>query len=79
MSVVILDFKRCGEYRGKCADNPAGCHPVRTIDAPSPSSHSFMPDPLSVSTLQIYPGLGQAPDMLNCIPGGLVHISNRTK
>jgi len=25
------------------------------------------------STLPIYPGLGQAPNMLDCLPGGLVH------
>jgi len=35
-SDIILDFMRCGEdNRGKCTDNPAGCHPIRTIDAPT--------------------------------------------
>jgi len=35
-SVIILDFMRRGEHnRGKCTDNPAGRHPIRTIDAPT--------------------------------------------
>jgi len=30
-----MDFMRHGEdNRGKCADNPAGCHPIWTINAP---------------------------------------------
>jgi len=33
---INLDFKRCGEdNRGKCVDNPTGCHSIRTIDAPT--------------------------------------------
>jgi len=33
-SVIILDFMRRGEdNRGKCADNPAGRHLIRTTDA----------------------------------------------
>jgi len=35
----------------------------------------FMPDALPVATLPIYPGLGQAPSMLACIPSGLVENS----
>jgi len=31
-----------------------------------------MPDALPGTTLPIYPGLGQAPNMLACIPGGLI-------
>jgi len=30
-----------------------------------------MPDALPGTTLPIYPGLGQAPNMPACIPGGL--------
>jgi len=33
-----------------------------------------MPDALPDTTLPIYPGLGQAPNMLACIPGSLVDI-----
>ena len=33
---------------------------------------SFMPDSLPAATLSIYPGMGQAPNMLDCIPGGLI-------
>jgi len=57
--------------RGKCTDNPAGCHAIQTIDAPPPSSPNFTPNALLAATLPIYPGLGQAPNMLDCIPGGL--------
>jgi len=32
-----------------------------------------MQDALPYTTLPIYPGLGQAPNMLACIPGGLVY------
>jgi len=39
---------------------------------PSPSSPNFTPDALPAATHPIYPGLGQAPNMLDCIPGGLV-------
>jgi len=37
---------------------------------PPPSSPNFTPDALPVATLPIYPGLGQAPNMLDCLPGG---------
>jgi len=72
-SVIILDFIKHGEdKRGKCADNSARCQTIRTIDAPSPSSPNFTLDALPAATLPIYPGLGQAPNVLDCIPGGLV-------
>jgi len=32
----------------------------------------FMPDALRATTLPLYPGLEQAPDMLAWIPSGLV-------
>jgi len=31
-----------------------------------------MPDALPATTLPLYPGLGQAPNMLACIPSGIV-------
>ena len=35
-SVIILDFMRRGEdNRGWCTNNPAGCHPIQTINAPT--------------------------------------------
>ena len=37
-----------------------------------PHSPIFTPGALPAATLQIYPGLGQAPNMLACIPSGLV-------
>jgi len=39
---------------------------------PPTSSPNFMLDALPAATLPIYPGSGQAPNMLDCIPGGLV-------
>jgi len=51
------------------------CHPSRLIiGAPiSTSLTIFMPDALPGTILPIYPGFGQAPNMLACIPGGLVN------
>jgi len=47
--------------------------PYRLIGAPiSAIPTIFTPDALPDTTLPIYPGLGQAPNMLACIPGGLV-------
>jgi len=48
------------------------CHPSRLIGAPiSAIPAIFMPNALPGTTFPIYPGLGQAPNMLACIPGGL--------
>jgi len=38
-----------------------------------------MPDVLHAATLPIYPGLGQAPNMLDCIPSGLVNWKRTIK
>jgi len=46
------------DNRRKCTDNPAGHHPIQTIDAPPLSSPNFMLDALPIATLPIYPGLG---------------------
>jgi len=57
------------------ADTPTiwlGTTPSRLISDPPPSSlPHFMPDTLPAATLPIYPGFGQAPNMLACIPIGL--------
>ena len=50
-----------------------GATPSGLISNPPPSSPIFMPDALPAATLPIYPGFGQASDMLACIPSGLVH------
>ena len=48
--------------------------PSRLIGAPTSIIPTiFMPDALPDTTLPIYPGLGQPPNMLACIPNGLVH------
>jgi len=38
-----------------------------------------MPDVLPVATFPIYPGLGQAPNMLDCIASGLVNWKRTIK
>ena len=55
------------------ADTPTirlGATPSRLIRDPPPSSPIFTPDAFPVAT--IYTGLEQAPNMLACIPSGLV-------
>jgi len=53
---------------GRHTDNLAGCHSIRT-DQHLPI---FTPDALPATTLPIHHGLGQAPNMLACIPSRLV-------
>ena len=56
------------------ADAPTS-HPVQTNWCPHLCFPTiFMQDALPYTTLPIYPGLGQAPNMLACICGGLVGI-----
>jgi len=43
--------------------------PSRLISSLNPI---FMPDAISAATLPLYPGLGQASNMLACIPSGVV-------
>jgi len=68
-SVIILDFMRLGE------DIEASALTIRTINA-----HTFIirlnftPDALPATT--VHPGLGQASNMLDCIPGGLINNNN---
>jgi len=52
----------------------AGATPSRlpVISDPPPSSPIFIPDALPAATLPLHPGLGQAPNMLACIPSGVV-------
>jgi len=68
------------------ADTPTNrmdCHPIQTNWCPiSAIPTIFMPDVLSGTTLPIYPALGQAPNMLACIPrwlgcNVLTHTHNR--
>jgi len=59
------------DNRGRHADHPDGHHSIRLISDP-PSSPIFMPDAIPAATLPLYPGLGQAQNMLACIPSGVV-------
>ena len=50
------------------------CHPIQTNWRPTSAIRTiFTQDALPYTTLPIYPVLGQAPNMLACIPGGLVN------
>jgi len=49
-----------------------GATPSRLIRDPPPSSPIFTPDAFPAATIPIYTGLGKAPNMLACIPSGLV-------
>jgi len=62
------------------ADTPTihmGATPSGLISDPSLNtpSHLFTPVALLATTLQLYPGLGQASNMLNCIASGVVSFS----
>ena len=57
------------------ADTPTirmGATPSGLISGPPPSPPVFMLGALSVTILSLYPGLGQAQNMLACIPSGVV-------
>ena len=55
------------------------CHPSRLIGAHTSAIPTiFMQDALPYTSLPIYPGLGQAPNMLACISGGLVNQESNT-
>jgi len=49
-----------------------GATPSRPISDPPYSFPIFTLDALHAATLQIYPGLGQAQNMLACVPGASV-------
>jgi len=64
------------DNRSRHIDSPAGHHSIRTNQRPtSIIPPIFTPDALPATTLPIYPGLEQAPNMLACIPSGLVQES----
>jgi len=68
-----------GLYCATEADTPTirlGATPSGLISDPPPSpSPIFMPDALPDTTLSLYSGLEQAPNMLACIPSGVVNYS----
>jgi len=61
---------------GRRTNNLDGCHSIQTNWCPHACHpHIFMVDALPDTALPIYPGLGQAPSMLACIPSGLVLLT----
>jgi len=78
----LLDFLEQNEDNtGRCTNNLNGlpwCHPIQTTVTGAPISAIptiFTQDTLHCTTLPIYPGLGQATNMLAFIPGSLVFCS----
>ena len=72
---LLLDFMVQGGISD--ADTPTirlGATPSGLISDPPPSSPIFTLDALPAATLPIYPGFGQVPNMLACIPSGLVQV-----
>ena len=70
----LLDFLEQNEDNtGKCTNNLDGLPSRLTGASISAIPTIFTQDALPYTTLPIYPGLGQAPNMLACIPSGLVH------
>jgi len=68
---LFLDFMWCkGRYQKQTHQQSAGHHSIRTNQRPTSliPPPIFMPDALPAATLPIYLGLGQAPNMLACIP-----------
>jgi len=69
---LLLDFMVQGKITE--ADTPTiwlGATSSELISDPPPSCPIFTPDVLPVATLPLYPGLGQEPNILACIP---IHI-----
>jgi len=56
------------DNRGRHTNHLACATLLGLISDPPPSSPIFTPDALPAATLPVYPGLGQAPNMLDFIP-----------
>ena len=72
--ILLLDFMVQGKITE--AETPTirkSATPSGPISDPPPSYPIFMPDALPATTWLLYPGLGQAPNMLACIPSGVVY------
>ena len=68
----LLDFLEQNEDNTGTPTIWMDCHPSRLIGAPTSAILTiFTQDALPYTTLPFYRGLGQAPNMLACIPGGL--------
>jgi len=75
----------CGLYgareddRGRHTDHLDGRHSIWTNQRPTSITlpHFFTPDAIAATTLPVYPGLGQAPNMLVYISSGMVHYMLR--
>ena len=71
--IILLDFMVQGKMAE--ADTPTirmGATPSRLNSTHLHHPSIVTPDALPAATLPLYPGLEQAPNMMACIPGGLV-------
>ena len=73
---LLLDFYCAREdNRGKHTDHMAGSHSIQTNQWPTLDiPHFYTGCPSCRKTLPLYPGLGQAPNMLNYTPSGVVTL-----
>jgi len=61
------------DNRGKHTDHLAGRHSIQTNQQPtSIMPPKSTPDALRAATVPLYPGLGQAPNILACLASGVV-------
>ena len=77
----LLDFlEQNEEHRQKHQESGWTATPSRLLSAPTSATATiFTQDALPYTTLPIYPGLEQPPNMLACIPGGLLFILSQIK
>ena len=70
---LLLDLMVQGKITETDTDHPTGCHSIWTNQQSNTIILAiFMPDALIVTTLPLYPGLGQAPNMLGYILRGMI-------
>ena len=67
---VVCVYGARRDNRGRHTEIRLGTTPSRLSATHLHHLPIFMPDSLPAATLPIYPGLGQAPNMLACIPSG---------
>jgi len=69
---IFWIFMVQGKITEADTDHAVGATASGLNSCPFPSSPIFTLDALPATTLPLYGGLGQAPNMLACIPSGIV-------
>ena len=76
---LLLDFYARDDNRGRHNDHLAGHHSIQTNQQPTSVIPIFMPDAHPAATLPLYPGTGQAPNMLACMTSGVIKWWKKTE